>query len=37
MLIEAVGDDDGVINFDEFCDALQKVDVENKMSILNLK
>jgi len=37
MLIEADGDDDGVINFDEFCDALQKVDVENKMSILNLK
>ena len=37
MMTEADLDEDGVISFEEFCDALDKVDVENKMSMLHLK
>lgn len=35
MVLEADGDGDGddLISFDEFCAALQRIDVEKKMSI----
>jgi Ca2+-binding EF-hand superfamily protein len=37
MVIEADLDEDDEISFDEFCEAVKKVDVENKMSMLHLK
>ena len=33
MVLEADGDGDDLISFDEFCAALQRIDVEKKMSI----